>query len=396
MGLRAIIKKNARRALSRHWSRAAAIALVMLIFSLVFVTLESLAATLLGLPDLLEPINRSLLLQNALPEGSGGLSLLVLGVCALLWVGVMAPLRLGMVRWFVQLADGHAGQTAELFLFLSSPKRVLRATGLHLMVLFGSLLWSALFLAAPCGMIWFGGRSAAVAQTDGQAVLANGIVALGWAVLAVVCVLLLVWLMRYYLASLLMAHNPALTVRKALRRSVRLSEGRRGFMLRLELSMLGWRFADLLLLPRMFTEPYRCTARGIYLNYLLELTRREYAEQKAAQEEQKVQEAQQEQEFQEDQEPQAEQDVQAEQETNTRQAAIEEVRGAAAPDAEAGESDRRDSESSSGSKPSPAGDRAAQPPSDDDTAPDDSRPNPLDDNDDGRRPEAPPCDEGQA
>jgi len=56
MHLRRLVKGNALRALRRHWSRAAAISLILMILSQFFVSLEFLLSVIFDIPDFADPL----------------------------------------------------------------------------------------------------------------------------------------------------------------------------------------------------------------------------------------------------------------------------------------------------------------------------------------------------
>ncbi|WMJ83587.1 DUF975 family protein [Oscillospiraceae bacterium LTW-04] len=277
MKLRRLIKQNARRALQRHWSRAAAITLVALIFCFLFVTLEMLLSAVFGLPAFVDPFATPGLYIDDLPNVSPiamGVALLV----AALYFLVLVPLSLGLIRWFFLLGDGKVESTVAIFEYFRSPAQFWRALWLQICLFFRRLMWSILFLVAPVTLIYLAEIWRQKGDTDLESVLSLGLTLVGVLLLILFGVFLMIWLMRYYLAEYALVNDGDLTAREAIQKSKQLSRGRLTELLVLELSMLGWRLLDFLILPRLFTLPYRCTIKGLYAHYLIEVAKRDLNE----------------------------------------------------------------------------------------------------------------------
>lgn len=273
MKLRRLIKQNARRALQRHWSRAAAIALVALIFCFLFVTIEMLLSAVFGLSAYVDPSATPDLYLDDLPNVSPVAMAVTLTVAALYFL-VLTPLTMGLLRWFFMLGDGKAEPTAAIFDYFHTASLFWRVLWLQICLFFRRLFWSAAFLIPPAAMIYFADLWRQKGDTDLESVLSLGLLLSGVLLLLLLGGFLLIWLMRYYLAEYALIADPTLTAREAIRKSVRLCHGRRAELLVLELSLIGWRLLDLLILPRLFTLPYRYTVQGLYAHYLIEVARR--------------------------------------------------------------------------------------------------------------------------
>lgn len=281
MKLRRLIKQNARRALQRHWSRAAAIALIALIFCCLFVALEMLLSAVFGLPAFVDPLATPGFYIDDLPNVSPVAMAVTLSVAALYFL-VLTPLSLGLMRWFFLLGDGKVEPTVAIFEYFLSAAQFWRALWLQIGLFFRRLLWSVLFLAAPAALIYFAGIWRQRGDTDLESVLSLGLMLVGVLLLVLLGAFLLIWLMRYYLAEYALINDGDLTAREAIRQSVRLSRGRLTELLVLELSLLGWRILDFLIVPRLFTLPYRCTVKGLYAHYLIEVAKRDLSQAEEA------------------------------------------------------------------------------------------------------------------
>lgn len=274
MKLRRLIKQNARRALQRHWSRAAAIALVALIFCFLFVTLEMLLSAVFGSPAFVDPFATPELYIDDLPNVSP-IAMSVTFLVATLYFLVLAPLSLGVMRWFFLLGDGKVEPTVSIFEYFLSAAQFWRVLWLQVCLFLRRLLWSALFLTGPLALIYLAELWQKKGDTDLESVLSLGLMLIGFSLLALLGAFLMIWLMRYYLAEYALINDGNLTAREAIRQSISLSRGRQTEFLVLELSILGWRILDFLILPRLFTLPYRYTVKGLYAHYLIEVVKRD-------------------------------------------------------------------------------------------------------------------------
>ena len=99
--------------------------------------------------------------------------------------------------------------------------------------------------------------------------------------------------MRYALAKYAVAADDDISAWKAIGYSVKLTKDRRLDFLILEISLLGWRILDFLILPRLFTTPYILTVYSLYARYLIELDNMEKAEKQKAAEHQQPQDVEQ-------------------------------------------------------------------------------------------------------
>ena len=70
MHLRRLVKGNALRALRRHWSRAAAISLILMILSQFFVSLEFLLSVIFDIPDFADPLRTPQTYLDDLPNAA--------------------------------------------------------------------------------------------------------------------------------------------------------------------------------------------------------------------------------------------------------------------------------------------------------------------------------------
>ncbi|MBQ4539001.1 MAG: DUF975 family protein [Oscillospiraceae bacterium] len=288
MRLRRLIKRNAVLALRRNWSKAAAISLIILVIWSLFVSAEQVMFAVFDIPPFIDMATSNIYLDDlpntALPSMA---VTLVLGFIFLL---VMTPISLGAARWFYNLTDGRSMPVYELFDSFSSFGKFSRALWLMIFVYIQKAFWTVVFLAAPAAMITMGELWRREASRDIETLLSVGLEVLGVALLLLMGWFLLVWLMRYSLVKYTAAADEDITVWKAIKQSIRLTRGRRGELLLLEITLIGWRILDLLILPRLFTAPYISTIYALYARFLIEsdkMEREKAAAAKAAREAEK-------------------------------------------------------------------------------------------------------------
>ena len=253
MHLRRLVKGNALRALRRHWSRAAAISLILMILSQFFVSLEFLLSVIFDIPDFADPLRTPQAYLDDLPNAAPA-AVALIGGTLLLRLILVVPLKLGTQRWFYQAGDGRPEETFAVFEYFSSLRFFLSAVCLNLQMILRGLFWTAAFLGPPGAVLLFARLASGQAGTDFQILLGTGLEVAGFLLLMLMSVFLAIRLMGYYLAPFAFAENPGAGAGAAIRSSVRASRGCRWALLLFELSMIGWRFLELL--AQMSTRPW--------------------------------------------------------------------------------------------------------------------------------------------
>lgn len=276
MKLRRLIKENARRALQRHWCRAAAIALISMIFCFVFISLEGLISAVFGLPAFVDPLATPGLYIDDLPNVSP-IAMTIMGTVSALYFIVISPLIMGIKRWFFLVGDGKAEKTITIFDFFLKSSLFFKAIWLQINLFLRRIFWSATFLTLPIFLVYIANMWNKKGDTDIESVLSIGMMLAGVILFLLLGVFLLIWLMKYYLAEYMVIKDDEISVSEAISQSVEISRKRRSELFMLEFSMVGWLISDLLILPRLFTLPYRFTVKGLYAHYLIEISKREQA-----------------------------------------------------------------------------------------------------------------------
>ena len=138
MHLRRLVKGNALRALRRHWSRAAAISLILMILSQFFVSLEFLLSVIFDIPDFADPLRTPQAYLDDLPNAAPA-AVALIGGTLLVRLILVVPLKLGTQRWFYQAGDGRPEETFAVFEYFSSLRLFLSAVCLNLQIILRGL-----------------------------------------------------------------------------------------------------------------------------------------------------------------------------------------------------------------------------------------------------------------
>ncbi|PWM21602.1 MAG: hypothetical protein DBX44_08310 [Oscillospiraceae bacterium] len=273
MYFRRLIKTNALNALRQHWGRAVAVTMLLIILSQIFLSMEFLLSTAFEIPDFTDPLRTPQFYLDDLPNAAPA-AVALIGGFLLLRLILLVPLRLGVQRWFYRVGDGKAEDTFSVFEYFSSLRLFSGALLLSIGVALRCIAWGILLLGPSVAMILFSKLFLQQTGSDFHQLLGTGLEVAGFLLLLTMAVFLVLRLMGYYLAPFAYLQNPDEGARAAIRRSVQATRGYCVSLLLFELSMIGWRLLDLLVVPRIFTYPYRTTARGLYAHYLFEKLRR--------------------------------------------------------------------------------------------------------------------------
>jgi len=303
MRLRRLIKKNAAMALRRHWCRAAAISLIMMIFWAVLATLEQLAMGVFNVSSYVDVWSPELMLDNM--PNIAPIAMAVMAFIGMLSFFVIVPLWFGAARWFYNITDGKALATIEIFEYFFSAKGYFRTLWFSFLLFIKKLFWTVIFIAPPMVMLYGGNYWRQQASRNIEMLLSVGVEIFGGVLLLLLGWFWLMWMQRYLLAPYVLVADDEISARQTIKMSVCLTRGRLLEMLLLELSLLGWRMADILIVPRLFTMPYINTVFSLYTRYLSELYVKDKAE--AEREEQAEQSDQETAEPVDDSEPQDQQ-----------------------------------------------------------------------------------------
>ncbi len=200
-------------------------------------------------------------------------AVIITGSVALCSFLVLRPLQQGLTRWFYRLSAGESAPVLSIFDYFGAGRSYGKSLWLAFQLGLRTLLWSVLFylpvLALAAGLSLFPYQ---------QSSLNTLIFYTGIFVTVLLAVILSVYFwafqQRYFLAPYLLAEDGGQKVSRIIKQSVKASKGRRGEILRLQLSFIGWFLLSVLLFPLLYTLPYYRASLSVYARYLIERQQR--------------------------------------------------------------------------------------------------------------------------
>jgi len=272
MQFNAQIKKGARSALRGNWGKVTAIFFIFVGIWLLLSSAETLVYLLCGLDPYTDPMMTPDNFLDNLPAFSP-VQILITAGCSLLWLLFFVPVLGGCMRWFHGLTGGEAPELKDLFGCFTSFKRWRRSIAAALQVLVRGLIWLAAFVSLPIIVSLFF-QTFPIPQASPLAKFAGFGTAAGWVLMTLAVFFYLIFLQRYTLVFYYLAANEKMTARKAVKESIRATDGRCGELFRLRLSFFWWALLCVLILPAMFVVPYYQASVAIYARYLMEYQKR--------------------------------------------------------------------------------------------------------------------------
>lgn len=287
------IKRNARLLLRTGLARGAAVTLILLGVLLLFKALETLVLLVLDTLGI-----------SAAVWGTGGLydilstlplaspANLAATCCVLLLASfVTAPLYIGIKGWFFRLSGGAPAPVGAVFEPFARARMLFKSWLLAADIFLRSFFWLYLFLlpGVLLGGTGFALLTARLAVPNAEllgtlAAVMGGLLSLLGLVLGVLAAL------RYTLGPYLLADDPAISVRRAIKLSVRYMRGYQTRMLGFYLSFVLWGLLCVLVLPLLYVFPYQQASLAIYARYLIAKGRMEDGQERAGQEDAKAEE----------------------------------------------------------------------------------------------------------
>jgi uncharacterized membrane protein len=183
-----------------------------------------------------------------------GIALVVILLAALL----CAPIRTGKEAWFVSAAQGQQTSSARI-LFWLQPRWACKAMGFQLCLWTFRLLWAAVYFL-PGVVILVGTLLEARTGVMNSFIFITTICASS----ALILCGMGFWyatIQRYSLVQMILAKQPRVRFKNALRLSAARMDKHGGQMLWLEASFLGYHLANIMIIPMFFTLPYLQQAR---------------------------------------------------------------------------------------------------------------------------------------
>lgn len=202
---------------------------------------------------------------------------IIISAVTVVSVLLMAPLSLGAIRWYYSLVHGEPLSVAELFYFFESGKLYARSIFYEINMSVRSLLWLVLFYGPPSAVygisMYFlnGGeeraREALITATAGIFLSAILFILATLFYAACIC--------RYALTPYLIAEDGDLTVRQAIKLSVKYTKGFRFSIIWFAASYAGWFLLMLIafMIPVFYVVPYYSTGMAMYSRFIIEKNR---------------------------------------------------------------------------------------------------------------------------
>ena len=210
--------------------------------------------------------------------GQSPQELLVTGLAAALYFLLLVPLILGGARWYYVLIQGERPRFAELFYFFKSARRYGRAIWHNLQITLRSLAWGFVFLSLPAGLLSVCVRFLLIDTiTRATRVIASVGIVVALGLLVMMMVFYAIHINRYALSGYLLCERDDITVRQALRASIRYTKGYRGVKFLFTLSFVGWYLLApvTLFIGLIFVLPYHIAGECVLARYLVEKNRAE-------------------------------------------------------------------------------------------------------------------------
>ena len=256
-----VLRRDALRCLKGRWGKAAAATLFLSGIGAIVMLLEEFCMNALSLFGVKLQVP---FLAVSVTSAQSVVSI-VFGVLGFL---ALAPLCVGMQKWYFRLADGPTPDLRMIFDYYAGARLYGRALRLSLAVVLRTALFGAVMALLPAGLrmaqLWVSGFDSAPAAV-GEALLF-----LLFAVMTVLsAVLTFCFGLRYFLAVYYLTEEETLPVRQALRRSVRAMKGMKGQVFSLMLGWLPLLLSCFLLVPAIFVLPYWNTAFAINARWLM-------------------------------------------------------------------------------------------------------------------------------
>ncbi|RPF48076.1 putative membrane protein [Hydrogenoanaerobacterium saccharovorans] len=270
MKLRTQIKQNARRALGGNWGKAICIFFVCLTIYVIFSLLQGLISLLLNIPDFQDVLKTPSFYFDDVVNLSQ-LSIIVAAIFTLLSLIVNSPLTFGVKQWYYHLVGGESDDVVSIFSFFSCCRLFFKVIWHDINLIIRRLLWAIPFSIIP-GIIT-GTAVLMLYNTQPTDIMRLGgimLFMLGLLLALIAQVFFVIFTNRYFLSAYLIAENPELTVKAAIKTSIRYTKHNKGNIFMLQLSFILWGILSLLVLPLLYVVPYYSAANALYAKYLIE------------------------------------------------------------------------------------------------------------------------------
>lgn len=288
MGLFSMLKHNSKLALKQSWGRAVILLLIILGVSSLISVLQQIALTIFVIRPMMDnptmsnpPVTTDfreafMWLVSQIPAAEW----IIISISIILMILLIAPLSLGIMRWFFGLVHGKSAPITDVFHYYETVKDYWRAIWYDINVSIRCGLWSLLFYAVPGAIL---GASVYFLSGNRDATRQTIAVATSGVFLSVVLFLLATLfyaacVSRYTLTPYLMGEDDEISVGKAIKLSIAYTKGFRFSLVWFGLSYIGWLLISIFFLPIFYVWPYYSTGIAMYARFIIEKNRYEAPE----------------------------------------------------------------------------------------------------------------------
>ena len=271
-----VIKKNARLALQGKWRGAIGVFALAFGVAGALVWAEKTALSIfVPYPFQNQPPADYAHYLRALLSYSP-LELVITAISMVLFLLILAPVLLGITRWFYVLIQGRQAAFVEVFYFFESLRRYGRAIWYTVQLIARTLAWGVVFMILPGGVM---GVSVYFLRMEGLArqtrTAASAGVMLAFGMLALAVLLYAIHINKYALAAYLLCESDDVSVMQAFGTSAKYTKGYRGIKLLFTISFAGWYLISPLtfFLLLLFVIPYHAAGETVFARYLVEKNR---------------------------------------------------------------------------------------------------------------------------
>ncbi len=256
------LKREAKFQLRGHWPQALAVTAVYLTATLFFAVLQEGLLVLTGVIPLKAALGEIQIAQLPHPP----LTFIINSVVTVFRLVLLAPLVLGIVKWFFRRAQGEEISVSVLFEYYSSGEQFVRALAFLAHGLVRVLAWGCVSFL-PGGLCL---AAAAYQRRSFAHYAAAGVLEpLGLVFLGLGILLFIPMMLRLFLAPFLFVEDSSLSAGMCFRLSVQKMRFFRGHLFSLICSFLGWLVLCLFSFPLLYVFPYFAAALSNSAKWIL-------------------------------------------------------------------------------------------------------------------------------
>ncbi|MEG1965434.1 MAG: DUF975 family protein [Oscillospiraceae bacterium] len=257
-----IVKNNSKKALSNNFGRALVIIMLYLSVNLFFCLLHLAISLALGLPFFVDIASTpNIFLDNNINITFP--SVVCSSAIALITFLVVSPLEYGLSNWFYRLVGGENDEIISVFYFFESTTMMFKSWLAKICVTIRMIFWSFVCFL-PSFLIFYYGEK--LFESFSAALL----IIFSMASLILGTFFFIMLKLRYFLVRFFIISDRKITVRQAIKLSVKASKGQKVKLFKFHLSFIGWLLLSFLLAPILYAAPYYMASKALYARVLIE------------------------------------------------------------------------------------------------------------------------------